>query len=301
MNINTTAKNPSEPDYSSKNDPKIVSEGTKTLCSTQDPFSIKAKEAPAEANGEKQIYCLKNQLDILGTAQTMGAAPWEDVDHEIWGVAQCAVFPAFQRADILFELHTRDYWADPNVLERLNKWTGRLVMHDHYDEVPRSEKFPIETILQYRRYHRTTITYMLALAYHSFKLTGKPWHVGLFGIHMEDVQEEYGEQRPCCEYWLGRMEDAGMDIFISGGAVLAAPFLYGYERYNALVWKLRQRHDGLLNGVQAKQEEHREKGNEVHRQIGAANECDYWLRLAQRGELSADTLEKAMNKEKEAK
>jgi hypothetical protein len=257
------------------------------------PKSIEPEES---VNGEKQIWCTKGQLAVLGTAQTMGAAPWEDPGFEIWGVAQCAVFEEFKRADILFELHTRDYWGDENVRSRLNTWGGRLIMHEHYDEVPRSERFPIDTILQYRGYHRTSITYMLALAYHSFKLTGNPWHVGLFGIHMEDVQEEYGEQRPCCEYWLGRMEDAGMNVFISGGAILSSPFLYGYEKYSPLVWKLRQRHDGLMNGVQVKQDEHREKGYEVHRQIGAAQECDYWLRLAQRGELTFDSIDTEMKK-----
>ena len=240
-------------------------------------------------HGEKDIFCQKDQLAILGTAQTMPAAPWTDPEHEIWAVGQCATFPAFQRGDILFELHTRDYWGDENVMARLNKWGGRLVMQDHYDDIPRSEKLPINTILQYRKYHRTSITYMLALAYHSFKKTGKPWHVGLFGIHMEDVREEYAEQRPCCEYWLGRMEDAGMDIFIAGGAILAAPFLYGYEAYNPLNFRFRQRMDGLTEGVRVREQEEMEKRLQKHEQIGAVKEVEYWLRLAQRGELAWDS------------
>lgn len=254
-------------------------------------------KAPEELNGEKQIYCSKDLLAVIGTAGTMQATPWDDPKYEIWGVAQCSSFPVFKRADILFELHTREYWADENVLKRLNGWTGRMVMKDHYEEVPLSEKYPIKTILEYRPYHRTSITYMLALAYHSFKLTGKPFHVGLFGIHMEDIQEEYGEQRPCCEYWLGRMEDAGMDIFIAGGAVLASPFLYGYEKYNPLVWKLRQRHDALANGYRMKQNEVRQKENEMNMQQGAVQESEFWLRLAQRGELSIESIEEEMAKE----
>lgn len=256
------------------------------------------KKPPTEIKGEKQIYCSKGMLAVLGTAPTLGAAPWENDEFEIWGVAQCATFPAFKRGDILFELHQRAYWGDENVRSRLNAWGGRLVMHEHYEDVPKSERFPKDTILgMYRPYHRTSITFMLALAYHSFKVTGKPWHVGLFGIHMEDVQEEYAEQRPCCEYWLGRMEDAGMDIFIAGGAVLAAPFIYGYEKYSPIVWMLRQRHDGLIKGIQQRQAEHTEKGNEVHRQIGAASESEYWLRKAQRGELSFENIEEEMKKE----
>ena len=257
-----------------------------------------AKVIPDEMFGEKQIYCQKDLLAVIGTADTLPATPWDDEKYEIWGVAQCSSFPVFKRADILFELHSRDYWGDENVLKRLNSGTERLVMKDHYDEIPRSEKFPFETITQYRKYHRTSITYMLALAYHSFKVTGKPFHVGLFGIHMEDIQEEYSEQRPCCEYWLGRMEDAGMDIFIAGGALLEAPFLYGYEKYNPLVWKLRQRHDALMNGFRMKQNEVRQKENETNMQQGAVQESEFWLRQAQRGELSIESIEEQMEKEK---
>jgi hypothetical protein len=248
--------------------------------------------------GEKEIFCSKDQLAILGTADSMGATPWDDKNYEIWCVAQCATFPTFKRADMFFEMHTRDYWADEHVLPRLNKSEGRVIMQDHYDEVPKSERYPSNTIFNlYRPYHRTSITFMLALAYHSFKLTGKPFHVGLFGIHMEDVAEEYAEQRPCCEYWLGRMEDAGMDVFIAAGAVLAAPFVYGYEKYNQLVWLLRQRHDALQNGLRMKQQEYQEKMQEVHQQMGAVSESEYWLRKAQRGELSPEDIAKDMIQE----
>ena len=249
---------------------------------------------PMEVDDEKQIYCQKDMLAIIGTADTLQATPWDDKQFEIWGVAQCVTFPVFKRADILFELHTEGYWADPPVIKRLNDWPGRLVMQDHYEEVPNSEKFPIKTITQYRPYHRTSVTYMLALAYHSFKVTGKPFHVSLFGIHMEDIREEYAEQRPCCEYWLGRMEDAGMDIFLAGGAILSAPFMYGYEKYSPLVWKFRQRFDGLHNGYNMKVKEQREAENNANIQLGAMRESEFWLRQAQRGEISLGGIEQEM-------
>lgn len=264
------------------------------------PIEVVAEKAPEEAFGEKQIYASKEMLAICGTAQTMIAAPFEDSKFEIWAVAQCSTFPTFKRADILFELHTKDYWADENVIKRLNEpgvinptmagWDGRLVMQDHYDAIPRSEKLPIQTLLQYRRYHRTSLTYMLALAYHSFLTTQKPLHVGMYGVHMEDIREEYAEQRPCCEYWLGRMEAAGMDIFIAGGAILAAPFLYGYEMYNPMNYKLRQRMDGLTEGTRVREQEELEKRLQKHEQIGAVKELEYWLRLSQRGELQWDSM-----------
>lgn len=257
----------------------------------------KVQSAQIEPN-EFTLAVQKDMLAILGTAQTMPAAPFDNPEFEIWAVGQCTTFPAFQRGDVVFELHTRDYWDDPPVIERLNKWTGRMFMQDHYDEVPKSERFPIETIMQYRKYHTTSISYMLAAAYHSFKTTGKPFHVGLFGIHMEDIREEYAEQRPCCEYWLARMEEAGMDVFISGGSILAAPFMYGYENYNPLCYRLRKRLDGLNVGVQQLAAQEDQIVRQKHEQIGAAKEDEFLLRLAQRGELTIETID-ALKKEED--
>jgi hypothetical protein len=250
-----------------------------------------SKTTTTEEQKEYGIYAEKDFLAILGTAETMPATPWEDEKYEIWAVAQCATYPAFKRADLLFELHPKDYWGDPNVTARINQWPGPIVMQDHYPEIPNSIPFPLDTILQYRKYHRTSITYMLALAYHSFRTKGKPYHVGLFGVHMADIREEYAEQRPCCEYWLGRMEDAGMDIFLAGGAILQAPGLYGYEKYNPLTWKFRERVDGLTNGMHQRAQEEREAELKKHEQMGAIKEAEYWLRLAQRGELSLESIE----------
>jgi len=252
-----------------------------------------AKTKPEAKSVEPDFPLLvqKDMLAIVGTAQTMPATPFEDPNFEIWAVGQCTTFPVFKRGDVVFELHTRDYWSDKPVLDRLNKWTGRLIMQDHYDEVPKSERFPIETIAQYRPYHTTSISYMLAAALHSFKTVGKPVHVGLYGIHMEDVREEYAEQRPCCEYWLARMEEAGMDVFIAGGAILAAPFMYGYENYNPLCYKLRTRIDGLRIGVSQLTAQEDGLVRRKHEQIGAMNEDEFLLRLAQRGELSIQAID----------
>lgn len=256
---------------------------------------MKIEPAP-EVKGEKPILCKKDFLAVLGTADTMVAAPFDDEKYEIWGVAQLQVYPGFKRGDILFELHTPDYWDDKNVLPRLNKWDGRLIMQEHYKKVPKSEPFPLETILQYRAYHRTSVTYILASAYHSYLSTGKPFHVGLFGVHMEHIQEEYGEQRPCCEYWLGRMEAVGMDTFISGGAILSAPFLYGYEKYNPLTFMLKHEIEELINGRKIREKEELTARLKKHEQLGAIWATEELLRKAQRGELSAEAIKKNMER-----
>ena len=241
---------------------------------------------PAKLNGEKQFYAKKDRVCILGTAPTLQDTPWDDENEEIWALSQCVTFPVFKRADMLFELHSEDYWIqDEGITKRLQAWEGITLMHKKFDYIKSSEKYPIKTILSYKRYQRSSITYMIALAYHSFKITGKPKHVSLYGVHMEDEKEEYGEQRPCCEYWIGRMEDAGQELFIAGGAILSAPFLYGYEKYSPMALELSQRYHALLNGKEEREKEMREAQLQANKQLGAAMEAEYWLRKAQRGEL----------------
>jgi len=240
---------------------------------------------PKKSKKSDMLFCQKDKLAIVGTAETMPMAPYNDEGYEIWGVSVCTTYPAFKRGDLLFEMHNKSYWQRPEILERLNQYEGPTYMLDHYKEVPKSVKFPIDVITkpEYRRYHTTSITYMLALAYHSFLTTGKPYHVGLFGIHMAS-REEYTEQRPCCEYWLGRMEGAGIDIMMApGGSVLTSNGLYGYEGYHPAIPKLRDRLTALqAGGQQAEQEAIRWEKQKI-KQDGAIAEAEYWMRQFQLG------------------
>jgi hypothetical protein len=235
---------------------------------------------------ENIIYCQKEKLALLGTAESLVSAPWDDDEYELWGVAQITTYPVYKRADLLFELHQESYWNDPNIVPRLNRFEGPTYMQKHYDIVPRSVEFPKELLVtSLRRYHTTSVTYMLAWAYKSFIETHKPAHVSLFGIHMS-TREEYTEQRPCCEYWLGRMEGAGMSISLSpGGAILSSRGLYGYEGYHPMIPRITERLDGLKAGETHWQNLVKEHERELYRQQGAIVEGEYWLRLLQTGEI----------------
>jgi len=247
---------------------------------------------PKKSKKADTIFCQKDMLAIVGTAETMPMAPFNDPNFEIWAVSVCATYPAFKRADLYFEMHNKSYWGkeEPDgskpIIDRLNNFDGPTYMFDHYKEVPRSVRFPIDVIVdKYRRYHTTSITYMLALAYHSFIETGKPYHVGIYGIHMAS-REEYTEQRPCCEYWLGRMEGAGMDITMApGGSVLTSNGLYGYEGYHPAIPKLRDRLNGINAGIQQCEQELDKWTNQKWKQLGAAAEDEYLMRQFQLGNM----------------
>lgn len=244
----------------------------------------KGEFKPKKSKQKDLLYCQQDKLAIVGTAETMPMAPYNDLGYEIWGVSVCTTYPAFKRGDVVYEMHEKSYWQRPEIIERLNKFEGPTFMLDHYKEVPKSVRFPIDVIVdKYRRYHTTSITYMLAWAYHSFIETGKPYHVALFGIHMAS-REEYTEQRPACEYWLGRMEGAGIDIMMApGGSVLTSNGLYGYEGYHPAIPKLRDRLTALQAGSgQAESEAIRWEKQKI-KNDGAISECEYWMRQYQLG------------------
>ena len=241
---------------------------------------------PAVAQGKVPRLCEKDMLAVIGTADpTRAAAPYGDENFEVWGVAVASTYEDVKRLDVQFEMHTDGYWKkDPNVAKRLRETTVPIYMHQKFKGIPNSIVYPKDLIIQYRKYFTNSIAYMLALAYHSFLVCEKPKHVALFGIHMA-AAEEYTEQRPNCEYWLGRMEGAGMDVEIApGGALLVSTGLYGYENYNPICLEFRQRIHSLTNGVKQCEAEINKWTYQKAKNEGAAAEGEHWLRKFQRGE-----------------
>jgi hypothetical protein len=248
---------------------------------------ILIKPGQPEGGMNVPLFCQKDMLAIIGTADpTRQAAPYEDPSFEIWGVAVASTFSDVKRLDVQFEMHTEGYWKkDANVTKRLAEAKVPVYMHDKYPDIPTSIRFPIEIVQQYRKYFTNSIAYMLALAYHSFVMTEKPKHVALFGVHMS-AGEEYADQRPSCEYWIGRMEGAGMDVEPThGGALLQAIGLYGYENYNPACWDMRQYIMQLQNGVSQAQGEVRKWEFQRERNNGGIHAVEHFLRKFQRGEL----------------
>lgn len=248
--------------------------------------------------------CEKDSLGIVGTADpTRRMAPYTAASWELWGVSVATTYPDVTRLDVQFEMHPREYYErDPNVLKRLQACEVPLYMLEADPKIPHSVRYPIEAITGYRKYFTNSIAYMIALAYHSFVLTGKPKNVALYGVHMEG-EEEYTEQRPCCEYWLGRLEGAGVTVTpAEAGSLLIANALYGYEKYNAVCWEMRQRTFLINNGIKQSAGEKEKWGLQQAKNEGALYECQYWLRKFQRGEFTGvgDAGEKAEAEKKAA-
>ena len=82
-----------------------------------------------------------------------------------------------------------------------------------YDDVP------------LKKYATSTIAYMLRMA--AFELSIS--HVKLIGVDILE-EEEYQNQRPCIEYWLGYLESRGCNVHIAPGSALFSGDLYGESK-----------------------------------------------------------------------
>lgn len=175
---------------------------------------------------------------ILGTAETMGAAPFEDEDLEIWAHAMCINRKPEQlkRWDLMFEMHSP--WKWQNRIGELDNGKP-VIMQRHYDAIPMSEAYPLEEVLtHFRRYFTNSISQMVALAI----LRGYQ-EIALFGIHLA-TSSEYAFERPNLEYLLGHAEARGISLWIPEEAnILKANYLYGYEENQSTAHFLGILHD----------------------------------------------------------
>lgn len=213
-----------------------------------------------------------DRVIILGTAETMSAAPFEDESWEVWGTGTVMQHDGVPRVDRLFELHTKDRWI--NRVQNLNKADAPVMMQQVNEEIPKSEEFPKDRLLKkYRPYVTNSISWMIMYAIdQGYK------EIALFGVHMA-TDSEYAYERPSVEYWLGYAEALGVHIWIAEGAeILMAARLYGYENRPAIYNTMIMRRDNLKERMEKAKEEGNSKLTEMHQLSGALQDVNYWIR-----------------------
>jgi hypothetical protein len=175
---------------------------------------------------------LSLRIAILGAASdSLIGVPWDSADVEFWAGASFYKFhPRLSSSvDCWFELHNRP--------ERLRTgWLGwaietqqKCYLQEAHPELSRSEAYPLEEIAtRFGRYFTSTVAYMMASAIHA-----RAEEIFLFGVDMKVVDElgnEYRDQRPCVEYMIGFAQGLGIDVCIhEQSPLLKADGLYGYE------------------------------------------------------------------------
>lgn len=148
------------------------------------------------------------QVAIIGLSQTThDKAPWSDPTWEKWGLPWDEGYWA--RCDRLFEMHDwRLLGLRKNAyIARLATVEAPLYMQAAYLE--NATPYPFEDVSRVTgAYWNSSIGYMLALA-----ITEGVDRIGLWGVDMKG-DDEYGYQRPNCEYLIGLARGKGIDVVI---------------------------------------------------------------------------------------
>jgi len=190
----------------------------------------------------------RSKVCIVGFAgSTRDQFPRGDPDLEIWGMNRLMEVPGFDTSPFTrwFQIHPRRWW-DTEKRKKEVQWMRAcgipLYLHEHYDDIPASVPYPRKLVEQafnqylpalpdgqYRLddgepYHTTSVTWMIALALlEGFK------EIHVYGVDMV-TDEEYGYQRPACEFWLGLAAGLGIRTVIpKDSALCTQEWLYGWE------------------------------------------------------------------------
>jgi len=202
------------------------------------------------------------KIAILGTAPSSRyLAPFDNDEWQIWACSPCLdlekqTFCELPRIDRFFELHKFD---GPELRTKLNEqqvgmyrtWLKSLDIPVVAQDEDVGQPYPLQEVTErFGKYLTNTISYMIALA-----IFEGATHISLYGVDMA-AEEEFGAQRPSCEWWLGLARGMGIEVFIPDQSdLLKTEYLYAFEGAGALKIKLNCREKELAQRLsQAKQE-----------------------------------------------
>lgn len=185
----------------------------------------------------------RKKIAIIGKApSSFGIAPYADESWQIWTLSDSVVCKQAPRFDVQFELHEFDQLRAPARKPYLD-WLKAIgdkpvLLREATPEVPHGEAYPKDRIVaKYGRYFTNTVSWMLALA-----IDMAPKEIGVWGVDMA-TNEEYNNQRPSCEFFLGWAAGAGVKIHVPPQSdLLKTAGLYGFDTWQGDMhakWKVR--------------------------------------------------------------
>ena len=188
-----------------------------------------------QRNSKGQFSRLKpRKIAIWGYAEESRNLIYElDESYEVWGINMAHAFINDQlraKPTNWFQLHPSNwngsgkgatgYWGRPvEHLHFLENFEGTVWMQYPDEDVAKTIKnrkaFPLEAISETARdYLTSTFAYQFALIWYQHTQLDQPVEeIRIYGVNLS-AAEEYAYQRPCAEYWIGRLEQAGIKVVI---------------------------------------------------------------------------------------
>lgn len=184
------------------------------------------------------------KIAVIGLSDTTHhRAPWFCDDWEKWVLGWDT---GAEDADVYFDPHIEfdppggfSGFGPGAYRDYLRRLTKPIYMDRVYNDIPQSRPYPFEAVqaalgLPNGRliYAESTIGYMLAMALHEVLSKRDVGRVGVWGVDMA-TGSEYSNQRPNAEYLIGRLNGAGIPVFIpQESALLKSVYAggrYGFE------------------------------------------------------------------------
>jgi hypothetical protein len=227
---------------------------------------------PDTVNGAAIPARLADRVSIIGFADGhRDHAPWAEVG-EFWGMNRLHVVLKDKPWTRWFELHSlEEFYADDEQHKAFLRQAKFPIYIRPQDMaiaqqwgITAAVPYPIEAAMNLpgmkRPYYTNTVSWLVVLA----ELMGFP-EVHLYGVDMAQdnlIQAEYSQQRPSCEYYLGRLEAKGVDVFLPEGSdLLMSATLYGFDDQ-----RLRKKLLARLQEIGQRKEEMRAQMNEAQNQ-----------------------------------
>lgn len=217
----------------------------------------------------KGIPIERSKVAVVGFAPTSmeDVKPlFDDPDCEIWGLNQLYVaFPKIaQYATRWVQIHPRhSYDINLGRDKSHHQWLAEqtrfpIYMMDRDPSVPMSVRWPKELIIQGLEtdYFTNSISWEIALPIYETLLARSQGKRGftdiyVFGVDMaqsDEIDSEYSEQRPSCEYFVGIAKGMGIKVHIPDKSdLLKTLWLYPYEDHSPFRTKLEARRQELRN------------------------------------------------------
>lgn len=205
----------------------------------------------------------RKRIAIVGYTWHINQVPWNHPEWEIWGMNNLHHVVRPGNIDIpslgegvwsaWFDVHEPGHdAAQKEWLEAEHPFPRFVHYPDRYERGV--EAIPYEMLAQWAterglRADYVTNSVSWELVWACYQLDGvEGAELGVFGVDMAH-QQEYSQQRPNCEYWLGIASGLGIKVTLPAESdLLAANELYGLEAEHPITKKQRQ----LLKEQQAR-------------------------------------------------
>ena len=173
---------------------------------------------------------------------------WDDPQMEVWAINQLYVqMPEIaNKATRWFQIHHRHTYDAAVRDHKHHDWlaaqkTFPIYMQRKEPDIPMSIAFPKELIIEeFGRYFTNSISWEIAMAiYEGFE------EIHVYGVDMAQ-DDEYRDQRPSCEYFIGLARGAGIKVYVPEKSdLLHTNWLYPFEDDAQFKIKLRERDQWL--------------------------------------------------------